>query len=108
MSDAISSRLARIAQRTSAEKTAIWKRLREVDPKCAELLTAIHAKFGKPDGVALGVGSDVYLDGDGRQLAADIRNGVTAVPTWKPTKWPGISRGKSRSMSANPTGEKAA
>ena len=79
-----------------------------MDPICAELLTAIHAKFGKPDGVALGVGSDVYLDGDGRQLAADIRNGVTIAPTWKAGRPLGISHGKSRSLSTNPTGEKAA
>ena len=79
-----------------------------MDPKCADLLTAIHAKFGKPDGVAIGVGRETHFDGDGRQLAADIRNGVKVVPTWEPTKGPGISRGKSRSMSANPTGEKAA
>ncbi len=79
-----------------------------MDPRCAELLAAISRKFGKPDGVCIGVGSDVYLDGDGRQLAADIRNGVTVVPTWEAGKPLGISRGKSRSLSANPTGEKAA
>ena len=86
--------------------TAMWEEQRRkvrdaMPPELREIADGLKARFGaRMD----------YLETPAFKAgnAEAMREGVTAVPTWEAGKPLGISRGKSRSMSANPTGEKAA
>lgn len=85
--------------------TAMWeeqrRKVRDAMPaELREIADGLKARFGaRMDYLE----TPTFKAGN----AEAMREGVTAVPTWA-GKAPGISRGKSRSLSANPTGEKAA
>ena len=69
-------------------------------PECKALADALKSRFGaRLDYLE----TPAFTAGNPAMMEA----GVTIAPTWTPPKPLGISRGKSRSVSANPTGEAA-
>ena len=104
MSNDAAEKSAKVAARIKAQKAAVWAAIHKSEPGLAILLKSATERFGPPAGVVLEVGGMTYRDGI-EPIPGEM---VLAIPSWQPGKGPGISRGKSASVSANPTGEKAA